>query len=286
MLSGKAFPASSILGFFNKMYNSSNSFYITLPSNVTYPTGNKANHFITHLATELDLKGKWECGLSEITYNRNWKFCDKTIETKFVMLTPNTQSPSGYDTQTFKIELPPTIYPTPTYFLKELWNKFQGAHVLNSAPGLKSIIDATTLNINDGIAQIKCTMNDVSIIFPEYISAMLGLDSKILTFSNSTIKWVLPSSMVNTTSLYIYCDAIEDVMVGDVRAKLLRTVPVTGEHSGYVTASFTKIYYHPVRLGYISSIEVKICDDTGEKIMFGTTKTVVVLHFRKSDIEL
>ena len=267
------------------MYNSSNSFYITLPSNVTYPSDNKANHFITHLATELDLKGKWECGLSEITYMRKWKFCDTPIEIQVVRYTPNESSASGLTIDLFKIHLPASTYPTPSYFLNQFISKFKKAHENKDQGGLKSIIDSMTFTFIDGFVEIKCTMNIlVEIIFPEYIASMLGLDRPTIQFKDSTTKWVLPSTMVNTTSLYIYCDASADVMVGDVRAKLLRTVPITGEHSDYVTTSFTKIYYHPVRPGYLSSIELQICDDAGEKIMFGTSKTIVVLHFRKCEI--
>ena len=112
---------------------------------------------------------------------------------------------------------------------------------------------------------------------------MLGLENSHLNFGDDThsYKWVLPSTMVNTTGLYIYSDIIEDILVGNVRAKLLRTVPFSSHHSDYNTVTFSKVYYHPVRPGYISGIEIKICDDSGEKINFGPSKTIVVLHFRK-----
>ena len=184
------------------MYNSSNSFYITLPSNVTYPKGNKANHFITHLATELDLKGKWECGLSEITYMRNWKFCNKPIEIQVAMATPSETSDNGFISEYYKIQLPASIYPTPTYFLNQVISSFKKGHEIKDQSGLKQIIDSMTFTFSDRFIEIKCTRKEpVAIIFPEYIAAMLGLDSPTLNFKDSTVKWVLPSSMINTTSL-------------------------------------------------------------------------------------
>ena len=92
--------------------------------------------------------------------------------------------------------------------------------------------------------------------------------------------------MRSTPSLYIYCDIIEDNIVGDVRAKLLSTVPVIGEQSDTINIAFAKLYYHPVRPGYISDVELVICDDAGEKIQFGPAKTVIVLHLRKLGLDI
>ena len=139
----------------------------------------------------------------------------------------------------------------------------------------------------EGVASIKCNhTSPVKIFFPEFIGAMIGIETGALYLVNNTHQWIPPKQMLTTPSLYIYCDIIEDNIVGDVRAKLLRTVPVNGEQSDTINISFSKLYYHPVRPGYISDVEIMICDDTGVKINFGPAKTVIVLHMRKVGIDI
>ena len=100
------------------MAGEAKGFYITLPSNLISPSGNKANHFSTKLASELDLKGKWECGISEITFRQNWKISDEKIMVRILVQRGNPH----FTKNEFDLFLPTTIYSTPHSVLIDLFS--------------------------------------------------------------------------------------------------------------------------------------------------------------------
>ena len=84
-----------------------------------------------------------------------------------------------------------------------------------------------------------------------------------------------------TSALFVYSDIVDYQIVGDVLAPLLRVVPVTGTRDKINHVEFKHKLWMPVNKGYISSILVMICDDTGDEVKFPAGKVTVVLHFKK-----
>ena len=85
----------------------------------------------------------------------------------------------------------------------------------------------------------------------------------------------------NTHHLYIYCNLVHEIMVGDIFAKMLRDVSTRSENYGqYVTITFTAPHYLPLASSYENYVEISIRDDVGELIPFGSGKVIVTLHFR------
>ena len=82
-------------------------------------------------------------------------------------------------------------------------------------------------------------------------------------------------------NLFIYCDLLEHVNVGDTLAPLLRTVAVSGAVGESVTRVFSPPRYIPMRRTNFESIEIDIKDDLGEPVAFEGGRVVVTVHCRR-----
>ena len=123
---------------------------------------------------------------------------------------------------------------------------------------------------------------------PEEFCAALGLSSKafigdrrIFYTPIEASKDAINNLALQTPALYVYSDVVEYQIVGDVRAPLLRTVPVKGEREKPQHVEFHHKIWIPLNKGYISSIEIKICNDAGELIIFPAGKVTLILHFKR-----
>jgi hypothetical protein len=82
------------------------------------------------------------------------------------------------------------------------------------------------------------------------------------------------------SSLYVYCNVLEQVPVGDTKAPLLRIVNVSGKGGDSVRVAYEKPVYIPLQQKTFDSIEVDIRSDIGSPIPFEYGKAIVTLHFR------
>lgn len=82
-------------------------------------------------------------------------------------------------------------------------------------------------------------------------------------------------------SLFIYCDIVDPVVVGDVRAPLLRVVNIAGKEGSTVSRIYQNIQYVPILRKQFDTIEIDIRSDFGQKVAFERGKVIVVLHFRR-----
>ena len=82
-------------------------------------------------------------------------------------------------------------------------------------------------------------------------------------------------------TIYVYTDIVEYQFVGDSMSPLLRTVTTSDkDFDSVVHAHFDSPHYISVNKTLITSINIDIRDDQGEKIHFEQGKTLVKLHFR------
>ena len=83
-------------------------------------------------------------------------------------------------------------------------------------------------------------------------------------------------------SMYIYCDAIKYQIVGDTQAPLLASLAIQGKPGDQCFWAFNPHYYIPVSQKTISTIELRICTENGDKFPFHPSGRVVIqLHFRR-----
>ena len=84
------------------------------------------------------------------------------------------------------------------------------------------------------------------------------------------------------TALYVYSDVIQNQMVGDTLAPLLRIVPLSGERKFTLSKAkeFAELRYLPAVAANTDAIHVVIRRDNGEKIPFTIGKVIVTLALR------
>ena len=86
----------------------------------------------------------------------------------------------------------------------------------------------------------------------------------------------------NLNSLYVYCDLLQPVLVGDTKAPLLRIVDKSKKTGDVTYRAMNPIQYVPIQKKCFDTIEIKLVTDTGVVVPFFPGKCVVVLEFRRT----
>jgi len=273
--------------------NSSSPYFQNTPSN-----------FKVQLAQNLELEGKWEVGLTEITFQQSWKNLDsdchvhlwykvkgadgifipehaKELAPIFEILQKNrvTALEQGDSYKLHKIRLSAGNYKSPGDLLIELMKQAKqndadmqiyydrfGKRMRIRGPTAISIEKNKQLVKAFGLKDPIGQTADIEV----YDAPIKGHDC----------------SMSMIQALYVYADIIEYSRVGDAMVPNLRTVPVTGEHGDNVNQTFLRPYYIPVSRGYISAVEIHIASTSGTEIPFDKGEVICVLHFRKCGLTL
>ena len=83
--------------------------------------------------------------------------------------------------------------------------------------------------------------------------------------------------------IYVYCDLVDHVVVGDTVAPLLRIVESNGYNGEMIYKIFEQPRYLPLRKKHFDVIELDIRDVFGEPILFETGHVTVTLHIRRAE---
>lgn len=122
--------------------------------------------------------------------------------------------------------------------------------------------------------------------FDDYFANLLGVRSNPIVNNGKYPKLMGGNKASDIKGgihgLYVYCDALENVPVGDTEAPLLRVVDATGHNGENVHRVFDPLRYIPLRKKQFDSIEIDIRDDIGLPISFEGGKLIVTLHFRRA----
>jgi len=89
-----------------------------------------------------------------------------------------------------------------------------------------------------------------------------------------------PNLSSNIRSVYVYCDLLEHVPVGDTKAPLLRIVNKSIEFEGNVHRVFNPTLYVPLQKKCFDPVEIDMMIDTGVPVPFLSGKSFVVLDIR------
>ena len=81
--------------------------------------------------------------------------------------------------------------------------------------------------------------------------------------------------------LFVYCDVVENRVVGDVVAPLLKIIPVQGTHGDIIHYEPTRIEYCDLRYDQLDEIKIDIRTETGQYAAFLSGKTLVTLHIKR-----
>ena len=127
--------------------------------------------------------------------------------------------------------------------------------------------------------------NGMRIIFSPGLGNILGYDERedvinvFGIFDNVKTLHNTYNTDVNCQSLFVYCDILEQVIVGDTKASLLRSLSVSGKYGNIVREIYDKPMYVPIQKKHFESIEIDIRSDFGEPVSFVNGKSSVKLHF-------
>lgn len=83
-------------------------------------------------------------------------------------------------------------------------------------------------------------------------------------------------------NMFVYCNLVENSIVGDTQVPLLRSIPVTEkDRAPYISQYFEDKRYLPLSSNFFQAIEIQITDEYGELIDFQYGKVIVTVHLRQ-----
>ena len=152
---------------------------------------------------------------------------------------------------------------------------------------LKKQQNDVLVGLDRGIFTIKLIQGDGwirKVHLSPRMAELLGYPAtdKGYTLTTSGRAPMLPQLEGNAHSLYIYSSVVENQLVGDTIAPLLRVVcPVSDKMGEKISEKYIRPYYVPVYANYIDTIDITIRTTTGHLYPFLSGDPVILnLHFR------
>ena len=289
-------------------------FYLTLPSNssMEFYLNNTLTNYTTKLAGDVSLRGEWEVGLAEIIFPKNWLNLpeDQTIE---VILNTIKFPPGdpGYDRRVFetdddeldkhdisvKVFIPKGYYKNVKTLINEI-NK-QTEITLEDVYEARSVLPLFknrcrekgfvrfSHNENSNATKVY-VMEECELRVPNVIIDMLGFsrgDFPVDNFQhNARIIETHRMSMIDVDrhAMFVYCNLVERIPVGDTTAPLLRVVDMEAPFQSIVHRNFDHPRYMPLRTMSFDTLEIDLRDNIGRSIPFESGTVIVTLHFRRT----
>lgn len=249
--------------------HSNEGFYVTLPSNASLNVfkDNKSSSFKVDLPQHIDLQGRWEVALTEISYPHTW--FNLPHQHNYYDWREKTQE----GTNEFKTQsLPVGYYEN----MEQLIIKMNVTLVLLKLGGYVNVdpLDKKVVIRGDGGYQLR---------FHKTLAHILGMEpGKWYTLGKNEDGSVhYPTDITaGFNHLFCYSDVVRHQLVGDVFAPLLRIVGIQGSFGDVITQTFNPAQYLPVSKNHIENITVEIKSDQNQTVNFTLGKTIAQLHFR------
>jgi len=253
-------------------------FYLTLPSNASmdcYPDNTVAK-YTTKLTNTIALDGNWEVGLVEIAcpgslVNIHKNDCTFTVVDANLDVVKRYSLKPGYYRNVKEIVDGLNKVISETTDLMEIWRQEESEPVANFA-------------YNEAVRRVIVNVKRPYRLRFNMLSRRIGISqSNGIYLGGRLMGRQLPRDKPHIRSLYVYCDLLQAVPVGDTKAPLLRVVsaPQKGEKVN-MHKTMTRMMYLPVQKKTFRHVEIQILDDTGGVIPFQDGKSIVVLEFRRS----
>lgn len=276
----------------NTEINSSESFYLTVPSNTPNPSGelNKPQQFTLSTQYTSQLKGKWEVALMQIQFPNTWHNIKKLITVETFISKSDKPIPNFEDLLTEGGEA--------------AYDKFTWLQRFKIKPGYYASVDDVMDSFNERSFYFEMVKNPdsgkLAITLKKEKQSILKQDPNYLTISETGLDLFqllgfpaknrahkipleainLPNLTIHFPALFVYCNFIDHQYVGNERAPLLRFIPITSRVGDYTTIEFQKPYYVTLSTGYINAMSFEVRDDTGDFVNFQYGKVILMLHFR------
>ena len=250
---------------------SESHFYLTLPSNAlldVFPN-NKTTEYHVKLPQTVNLEGDWEVGVYSISYPHTWyTLRDSNQDTNFYC-----DNGSGFYST---ISMDYGYYESIQEFIQDA-NK-----AVKNRIGNESMYFTYSTKSGKVTCHLKKPKHKVFVACR--VSLFLGYAGKetvIDVTKGAAQESPYVADLSFFSSIFTYCNIVAAQMVGNVNAKLIKTIPVEGTHGDIITKTFTNIQYVPVETKSFEDVEILLRTDTGDPVPFERGKVVVTLHFRK-----
>jgi hypothetical protein len=243
-------------------------FHMILPSNVANRSGvqNKTGHYTTYLPKSIRLdQAKWKVAIVDFSYMSTW--FNVTMDNCLIIL----KDKNGDEIRT---HIPLNNY----------------KDVVAIVVALNHILEGTIMNSrfemhNDNLVTLELFPME-SITLQEITATMMGFKKH-----HWSTRWREPVRFLASRpanvhlplqNIYIYCNIVQEIAVGDTYAPLLQVVPVQNTVYGSVQHhEFLNPLYMSLAFDEVSVIEIKLCNDRGNVIVFDIGNVVIKLHFSK-----
>jgi len=247
--------------------SSNNHFHLTLPSNASMDifSYNTAAQYVTKLPKWVELDGDWSVALKEISTplafdNILSEFCKFQVKN---------------NDQHLELALQDGLYKVNEAVINEV-NKL-----------------ANPFNIDCHLSgrrnqKVTVTVGDTHVFRPnDPLSFVMGVrmecnypKGKRIAERSMTLP---PSQQIST--LYVYCNILENAIIGDVTAPLLRVVEVKVHAKKYRmhTIMHTPLFV-PVQKKSFDTVEIWIMTNMGVPAPFSSGKSHLVLELKKSGL--
>ena len=239
-------------------------FFLTLPSNASLKCyqENTAAKYTTKIPSAIDLNGDWEVALSEIIYPTKMTKPAFSVDGLTCLMYV-----SMHGELMTTLYLPSDEYDDPATLMKDFITMKQNYFIVKYDEKTKEI-------------EINCNHPYASFTFSDTLLHILGFNQNSFTLGNTYHGKLFTGD--DPSTMFVYCDLIEYVTVGDKRAPLLRTFGMEKSLNDVVHRNFPNPVYVPVQKKSFDSIEMNIMTDTGDPMPFASGKSVILLHFRRS----
>jgi len=121
----------------------------------------------------------------------------------------------------------------------------------------------------------------VSVVFSADLARLLGLQADETWEQRGRNIGTRSEFTSNIRSVYVFCDLLEHVPVGDTKTPLLRTVNKPNEFTENVHRVFNPTLYVPLQKKCFNTVEIDMMIHTGVPVPFLSGKSFVVLEFRR-----
>lgn len=244
---------------------------------------NSLSQYTIQLDQSIDLKeGEWEIALAEIIFHKSWKnVTDSWIRIDY-----------GAELHTGEMMLKSGFYKS----IKDAVEKVNESIRLSYAP--KECVEFVYSEQANEV-QIKLKQSDsLKLILSKELAGMVGYGSRMdnpsdrsLTLAGSPLMdiYYLASSASDINNgfynIYVYCDLCDLVSIGDVRAPLLRIVPLGSDpHYANQWTVYSKLQYVPMIKKKFNTITIYLMNDIGSPVHFETGKTVVTVDVKRKQL--
>ena len=259
----------------------SEEFHIILPSNnsMNLFSDNTTTHFTSYLPNQVNLdENNWVVGLVELQWPLKFQHISNDDEG---LLKFHYKKPSEIDSLIESVYVNKGVYNSLSSLLEEINFKLNGNLIFaQSRSGY--------VTVKRGCVDSVCQkFEDIRFTLSEKLKNILGFEEKF--YAVNAGETLCSENIANLGNALpnialIYCNITEEVIVGDVRAKLLRAVPLNFDNFVYNSVrvkTFSPALYIPISTKSFRTLEIDIRDQYGKPLSFDSATLTVTLHFKK-----